>query len=210
LAEDSEGIIDCDGGDPDYDILVEQDHNTSDPPPPGFAQDPECDDSVINPFFGSASASLEGPSKPHPGVCNSPVHVTTSNTFAAGGMRLTERLFIRLITSGTCPADSAPFDDVAGDIDITGSISTGTAKGVIYNVNNIPTGTMGTPGAGNGPSVCGLLGSSPCTTQVVGLPFGCANIDNNVMNAGKLGFAFTVLDIAPINDGVATLAIVCQ
>lgn len=210
LAEDGAGTIDCDGGAADYDILVEQDHNTSSAPPPGFAQDPECDDSVVNPFFGAASASLESATDLHPGVCNSPVHVNLTGSFAAGGMKLTEHLFIRLITSGSCPADGSPFDSMGGDIDITGSISTGTAKGVIYNVNNIGAATMGTTGAGNGPSICGAIGTAPCTTQIVGTPFGCASIDANDLSAGKLGFAFTVLDLDFVGDGIATLTIQCQ
>lgn len=209
LGADSSGIIDCDGGEPDYDVMVEQDHNTTDAPPPGFAQDPECDDSVTNPSYGLSSASLEGATDTHPNVCNSPLHVTDSGTFAAGGMRLTEHLFIRLITSGTCPADSAPFDSANGDIDITGSISTGTAKGVIYNMNNTGV-TVGTTAPGNGPSVCGSSGTAACTTENIGIPFGCGNIDAGTLNTGKLAFAFAVLDVNPLGDGIATLSILCQ
>jgi hypothetical protein len=208
LAEDGSGKIDCDGGEPDYDIVAEQDHNTSDPPPPGFPQDPECDDSFLNPI-GLSTASLEGPSDPHPGVCNSYLKTTQSGTFAVGGVSLSERLFLRLITSGSCPADDAPFDDAAGDIDVSGSISTGTAKGVIYNLNNGPL-TMGTTGAGNGPDICGFTGDQPCMTEVVGTPFGCSQVDMGDLSAGKLSLAYPVLDLPLVSDIVATLTIDCQ
>jgi cysteine-rich repeat protein len=222
LGADGSGIIDCDGGSSLYDVTVEQDHNTSSPPPPGFAQDPTCTATFTEPDGSVSTALLEDGSAAHPhtGVCNSPIHITESGTFAAGGMRLTEELFLRLDTSVTscspnpCPANTAPFDASAGDIDATGSISTGTSKGVIYNVNNSPTNpgqdTMGTTSAGNGPSICGFTGTSACTTEVVGTPFGCSNVDSNVLNQGKLGLAFAAVDLPTIQDAVATLTLLCQ
>jgi hypothetical protein len=126
-------------------------------------------------------------------------------------MRLTERLFLRIIVGGgTCPADTAPYDEDAGDIDVTGSISSGTAKGVIYDLNNIAGLTLGTTAPGNGPAVCGISGTGNCTTEVVGAPFGCTNVDNGVLNAGKLALAVSILDVEMIGDGVGTLSILCQ
>jgi cysteine-rich repeat protein len=209
LGADSTGIIDCDGGEPIYNITVEQDHNTLNAT--GLPTDPECDDTFEHPLFGVSNASLEGPDDLHPGACNSPVRITESGTVAAGGMKLTERLFLRLLTSGgTCPADDAPFDAEAGDIDVTGTISTGTAKGVIYDVNNSSLFTMGTTAPGNGPNVCGSTFTSPCTTEAIGIPFGCANIDAGTLNTGRLAFAFAIVDLDLVGDSIATLTIVCQ
>ena len=203
---DGTGTIDCDGGQPAYNNTAQQDHNTTNPPGGngGFAQDPTCDDTFTQPNGSIATANLEVSGDPHPGVCNSPVHVVESGNAPAGGMKLFESLILRLITSGSCPADNAPFDGGAGDILVSGSISSGTSAGTIFDVNNT-SGNLQQSGSG-----CGLFGTSACTTNVVGTPFSCANVDANNLSTGKLGLAFPALDIPTVNDVVATLTVLCQ
>jgi hypothetical protein len=203
---DGTGVVDCDGGLSSYDNAVQQDHNTSNPPGGngGFAQDPECDDTFMEPDGSISTAKLEGASDPHPGVCNSPVHITESGTFPAGGMKLTEHLIVRVVTGATpCPADTDPFDASAGDIAVSGSTTSGTSAGTIFDVNNT-TGNLAQSASG-----CGG-GPEPCTCNVVGVPFACASIDAGSLTGGKLGVAFPALDIQFVQDIVGTLAIICQ
>ncbi len=212
LASDGDGVMDCAGTMSPYNGTAEMDHNTTSAPPPGFAQDPTCTQSVTFPNGAVSAALLEDgtTNHPHTGVCNSPLHVTQGGTFAVGGMQLNVPLYIRFVDSMTaCPADDAPLD-AALDLPATAGLSTGTTKTVIYNLNNDSSATMGTTGSGNGPSICGLFGFSACTTQVVGSPFGCTNIDNNNLSAGKLGISFPALDIATINDTIVTMALQCN
>jgi hypothetical protein len=212
MLSDGGGFVDCAGTTPAYNVTLQWDHNTSAAPPPGFAQDPTCSATFTEPDGVTVStAALEDGSAAHPhtGVCNSPLEITTSGTFAPGGMALVEPLTMRLLTSGSCPADNAPFDAGAGDFNVPAGLVTGTTKAVIYNLNNGGQ-TMGTTGSGNGPSICGLFGIFGCTTQVVGAPFGCANITGNVLSAGKLGVAFPALDISTINDTILTLSLQCN
>ena len=161
----------------------------------------------------------------HPTACNSPIHIVESGTFAAGGMKLSENLILRLSTSVTkcdpnpCPPDGTPYQDSAnctgagtpyscctgvhdGDCDniqVSASVTTGMTTVTIYDANNVIVGP-GTPTP------------TPLMDKLTGLPFGCANIDAGVLNTGKIGAGATVLDIQPptLTDGVATIAIICQ
>lgn len=205
---DGSGVMDCDGGLANYNVTAEIDHNTGSAPGAGggFAADPECDDTFMLPTGQITSASLEdgSTSHPHTGTCNSPLHVTESSTFAAGGMKLTENLVARIISSGSCPADDAPLDTAAGDIELTGSAATGVASARIYQVNNT-TGNLQQSSSG-----CGLFGISQCVGTVTGTAFGCGNVDSGNLTIGKLGVALPALDISTINDALATLTLLCQ
>jgi hypothetical protein len=197
------GVIDCDGGQALYGNTVQQDHNSNSNPNP-FGADPTCTATFVEPDGTIASANLEGSGDTHPGVCNSPVQIVENGSFAAGGMKLTEHLILRLITSGSCPADNAPYDEPAGDILVTGSTTTGLSAGTIFNVNNTGSNLAQ---AGSG---CGFLGGSSCTCNVTGAAFGCSNIDGGNLTLGKLGAAFPALDIPTLADVVATLSVLCQ
>ncbi len=212
MLEDGAGMIDCIGTTPNYNATIEWDHNTSNAPPPGFAQDPECDDvslDVDGNVLSTAAVEDGSAAHPHTGVCNSPLRATVSGTFAAGGMAISTPLTMRIISSGVCPADDAPFDAVAGDFAVPAGVITSTTKAVIYNLNN-GSQTMGTTGSGNGPTICGLFGIGACQTQVVGTPFGCSNVVAGNLSTGKLGVAFPILDINTINDTILTMIIQCN
>jgi len=212
MYNDGAGLLDCLGTTSGYNVTLEVDHNTSSAPPPGFAQDPTCSATFTAPDGVTVTtASLEDGSAAHPhtGVCNSPLHVTTTGTFAPGGTALVLPLTMRIISSGACPADDAPFDAAAGDFNVDAGMISSTTKAVIYNLNN-GSQTMGTTAAGNGPSICGLFGFSACTTQVVGTPFGCSNVTSGVLSTGKVGVAFPLLDIDTINDTIVTMSLQCN
>lgn len=212
MYNDGAGLLDCLGTTSGYNVTLEVDHNTSAAPPPGFAQDPTCEATFTSPDGETVmTALLEDGSAAHPhsGVCNSPLHVSTSGNFAPGGTALVLPLTMRIISSGACPADDAPFDEAAGDFNVDAGMISSTTKAVIYNLNN-GSQTMGTTGSGNGPSICGLFGFSACTTQVVGTPFGCSNITNGTLSTGKVGVAFPLLDIDTINDTIVTMSLQCN
>jgi hypothetical protein len=200
---DSSGVVDCDGGLASYSNTVQQDHNTNSANG-GFGPDPECDDTFTQPDGSVSSANLEAAGDPHPNVCNSPVRIVESGSFVPGGIKLTENIIIRLITSGSCPPDNAPYDEGAGDIAVTGSGTTGVSAGTVFNHNN-GSGPLQQSGSG-----CGLFGNEACTCNVTGLPFTCANIDADNLSTGRIGAAFPALDLPTINDAVATLTVLCQ
>jgi cysteine-rich repeat protein len=203
---DNSGFIDCDGGEPNYNNTVQEDHNSNNGNDPGFDDDPTCTNTFTEPDGSTSSALLEDGSAAHPhtGVCNSPVHIVESGSFPAGGMKLAEQLVLRIISSGSCPADNAPFDSAAGDLSAAGSAVTGTSAGTIFDVNNTTADMSGTS------NNCGLFGNAHCTTDITGTAFSCANIDANSLSGGKLGFAFPALDLSTVNDIIATLTILCQ
>jgi hypothetical protein len=206
---DGVGVVDCDGGLPSYGNTVQKDHNTSNPPGAngGLAQDTECDDTFTEPDGSLSVALLEdgSSSHPHTGVCNSPVQLVENGTFPAGGMKLTEYLALRIVPgSGTCPPDNAPFDASAGDIPVSGSATSGTSAGTIFDVNNT-TGNLEQSASG-----CGFGGDEACICSVTGSPFTCAAIDAGNLSVGELGVAFPALDVTYVNDLVGTLTLLCQ
>jgi hypothetical protein len=194
------GKLDCDGGEPDYHSNAEQDHDTSQPPGPngGLPIDPECDDVFVNP---GGLVSQAQPSTQFPPACISPIQVTLSGTYAAGGMTLTESLLLRILTNvnDPCPADSDPFDPNAGDLSLTGLVTTGNVAATVYDAVN-SSGTA--------------LTQTNLSTSATNVPFGCTNIENGVLNTGRLGFALPFAELVlpgfPTMDAVGTVHIACQ
>jgi len=223
-ATQAHGVIDCAGGvSPDgYDAVVSIDHNTN-MNNVGFPQDPECDDTYRNPNNDPdgelVTSWLEdgGGTHVHIGVCNSGAHLDRSGAFAPGGLRLTQNLILRLFVGGTCtpgvcPADTAPFDAAAGDQRIMADMSSGSAKGVIFDFDNIGL-TLGTTGSGDGPSICGFIGSDACATSATGAAYAaiCSDPAAGSLQTGRLVSAVTLLDLpSPVYDAVATIGITCQ
>jgi hypothetical protein len=219
------GVIDCGGGQVTggYNVVASVDHNTNQNTA-GFAKDPTCTDTFTAPDGTVLQSCLEGvdpacagPASTHLGVCNSAVHLDQSGVFPAGGLRMTQTLILRAFpeatcTAGLCPADATPFDPAAGDVQITADMSSGGAKAVIFNVNNGNL-TLGTPGSGDGPSICGFGGTDACVTSAAGAPYTaiCSNVSAGSLHTGRLAAALTVLDLPhPIFDLVATIGITCQ
>ncbi len=200
---DGDGFIDCDGGAPNYNSTATWDHNTSQAPGinGGDPIDPECDDTAMA-QNNVTTAKLEGPTDLHPGICNGPMRMTYSGTYAAGGMALNESLIIRLQqdVNGPCPADNAPFDGDAGDIAVEGMVTTGSATATVYDAmsSSAPWG----------------LTNTNLTDSITGSPYNCANLESGSLNSGKLALAIPAIDLELSTLGnadlVASLALVCQ
>ena len=154
LTRDGIGSVDCDGGSAGYDLSFFADHDTT----PGAAgnsgsanglpDDPECDDSFTYADGSVSSACLEGspcddtsPAK-HPGACNSPTVMTSTNSYPAGGMQLVIGQRISVLQSGQtaqlgpdgqpCTADDAP-----GIVtESTSVLTTGSAQILLYDATN--------------------------------------------------------------------------
>src|SRR5262249_48137477 len=213
--DDGVGIIDCDGGATNRDLLVKQDHNTTPAnannsgSAGGLPGGPASDGTPI--LFGgtTSSACLEGAAcnrkGPHPGVCNSPVETTQSGTFGPGDIRYTQHVSITTLTSTSqYGPDGQPCtdDDTAprGPI-VDVLVITGTATGRIFDASN-SRGTEIGPG-----QTCNFSG---CITQVTGSPFDCDALRNaGSITGATLGTVFTGLD-SQIGDVVTTLKLIAQ
>jgi len=112
-----------------------------------------------------------------------------------------------------CPPAICPLQ--AGELQIAGEITSGLAKGVLWNANNT-TAIMGTTGPGNGASVCG---GKPCSTEINGVAIdlsstggSCTGDPTNVpasVSGATLGLAYPALDFPTVGDIVATLTLQC-
>ncbi len=200
---DGYGLIDCAGGTPEYDISAEQDHDAARPPNvPGIPDDPNCTASYLNPGDLMAHASRESDSDLHPGVCNGPLRVIQHGNFAKGGMTLTETLIVRLLTdvNEECPKDDVPFDAELDSITISGVVTTGKAEGRVYNAMKSADPWDLTDGV--------------LETVQEGSVFGCENIDQGILNTGKLGLSIPVIDLSLATVGnsdiVASLQLACR
>jgi len=223
-ASQGHGVLDCVGGQVGggYAAVVSIDHNTNQNND-GFPQDPQCAEVYRNPNNDAdgdpAPSWVEDGSGGHVhiGVCNSGAHVDQAGAFPAGGLQLTQDLLLRVFlrtpcTPALCPADGAPFDAAAGDVRVTAAMSSGSAKGVIFNLNNGAL-VLGTTGSGDGASICGLSGTDPCVTSAAGAPYPalCTDLSAGNLHAGKLVAAFTALDLpSPVFDVLATVGITCD
>ncbi len=214
---DALGKIDCNGGDPDLDIQVLADHDTSTPPASsgGLPQDPECDDTSTDPAGVISNACLESsvstcnPNHPHLGLCNSPTSYVQSGTFASGAMRLNESLTLRLVSDVgpdgiQCTAD----DTYSNPATLQTFLTTGTARATIYDTNGISGNLMDHLAVGSPAS----LYCSNCITQVVGAPRTCTKIlGSGGVTDLKLVGALPVIDIdTSVGDAAVNIEIVCQ
>jgi hypothetical protein len=200
---DSFGFIDCTGasGLTGYNVDASQDHNSNqDSNDPGYDGDTSCTATFTGPDGLVSPALLEDgtAAHPHTGVCNSPIHVTGSGTFPAGGTHLSERQILRQMAMPTscspnpCPPDGTPFDATAGDTHFNLLIGTGHATASIFDVNNDTTGATPTESG----SIDGIAGS-------------CAAIDAGDLSQGKVAGAFPGLDENVLGDSVVTFQILC-
>ncbi len=212
---DGVGKIDCNGGDPNLDIQVRVDHNTSTAPGSngGLPQDPECDDTRTDPAGNVSTACLESMvstcnlNNPHPGACNSPTEYVQSGTFNSGGMRITETLQLRLVSDVGGDGQQCTGDDTYSEpANLQVFLTTGTARATVYDTNNIANNLMDHL---NG---FGTLGCSNCVTQAVGAPRSCTSINGSSgVRDLKLAAALAVVDIdASVGDAAVTMEIECQ
>jgi hypothetical protein len=212
---DGGGKIDCNGGEPNKDITVRVDHNTSTVPGSngGLPLDPECDDTRTDPGGGVSTACLESMvstcsiTNEHPGACNSPREYVESGTFGSGDMRLAATLQLRLVTDVGVDGQQCTGDDTYSEpASLQVFLTTGTARATVYDTNNIPNNLM------DHMAGFGALGCSNCITQVIGAPRSCTAINGSqgvrdLMLAGSLA----VVDInAEVGDAGVVMQIQCQ
>lgn len=212
---DGVGKIDCNGGDPNLDIQVRVDHNTSTAPGSngGLPQDPECDDTRVDPVGNVSTACLESMvstcnlNNPHPGACNSPTEYVQSGTFGSGAMRITETLQLRLVSDVGGDGQQCTSDDTYSDpANLQVFLTTGTARATVYDANNISNNLLDHL---NG---FGALGCSNCITQAIGAPRSCTSINGaSGVRDLKLVSALAVVDIqTSVGDAAVTMEIECQ
>ena len=142
-----------------------------------------------------------------------------SGTSPAGGLRLHETILLSFELGANCttpcPADDTP--QQSADIAISGDITTGLTKSVLWSFNNGAL-TMGTTGTGNGASICNAIGADKtCPTVAQGTPVDlsgdggdCLSAPPSTLGGTTLGLAFPALDFPTISDFVATLTLQCQ
>lgn len=208
---DGTGLVDCDGGEPNYDFLTQVDHNTNGAPQSngGFPADPTCTATYTDPVTGSISnACLEqsggtcNANNIHPGVCNSPYHTTYPNTFAAGGMTVRVPLRLKTVSSSSGDPCDGIGDTYGATTEVNAFLTTGTARGTVFDSNNenrkIDQGASCRGGS--------------CITQVTGagLSSFCSNPAASLSGA-RMVTAIGVLDLdTTAGDTVATVELQCQ
>ncbi len=208
---DGTGIVDCDGGEPNYDFLTQIDHNTNNSPQSngGFPQDTTCTATYTDPVTGSVSnACLEqnggtcNANNLHPGVCNSPYHTSYPNSFAVGGMTVRVPLRLKTVSSASGNPCDGVGDTYGASTEVNAFLTTGTARGTVFDSNNenrrIDQGASCRGGS--------------CITQVTGstLSTFCSNPSASLSGA-KIVTAVPVLDLdSTAGDTVATVELQCQ
>lgn len=144
---DGEGAIDCNGGVLEgYNSVTLSDHNTNQNDV-GLPQDPDCEEVFITPDGLVNSASIESNSGGpyHAGVCNSAIHLSYNSMYPPNGLTITQKLIARISTAQTsctpnpCPDQDAPYDSGAGDIRLSGKMTTGSSTAILHNRNNVQT-----------------------------------------------------------------------
>jgi hypothetical protein len=195
---DGFGFVDCNGTTSGYNLESDQDHNSNNGNNPGFDPDPSCTNTFTEPDGSTSPALLEDGSAAHPhtGVCNSPIHTTSSGTFPAGGTHLSERQILRQMamptscTPNPCPPDDTPFDASAGDTHFNLLIGSGHSGTTIFDLNNVDGQTLSG-------SIDGAVSS-------------CTDIDAGDLSHGSTAGAFPGLDENVLGDSVVTFQIKCK
>jgi hypothetical protein len=208
---DGSGKIDCDGGEPNLNVTVRQDHNTNNAPGSngGLPQDPECNDTRTAPDGGISNACLESAvttcnsSDPHMGSCNSPQEWVESGTFTSGHLRVVEYLQLRQVSNVGGDGQQCTGDDTySSTTDLRVFLTTGTARSTIYDAKNSSNSLIDHMAAGQCPS---------CVTQVAGAPRACALVDSTGVASMKMVAAFPALDLdSTAGDGAVTIEANCQ
>lgn len=208
---DAAGKVDCNGGEPNRDMQVRADHDTTQPPGSlgGLPQDPECDDTRTDPSGSVSNACLESSvstcnsNSPHPGLCNSPTEYVESGTFGNGDMRIAELLTLRLVSDVGMDGIQCTNDDTySPPATLRAFLTTGTARATIYDTNGMPNNLLDHV----------TTGCTNCITQVTGAPRSCSNITGSGgLKTLKLVGALPVIDIdASVGDAAVNMEIECQ
>jgi hypothetical protein len=148
-----------------------------------------CTDDLDCPM---ASCSTCNTDSPHPGICNSPTHVTQGGTFASGDIAVALPLAISILANSTmfgsdglaCTSDDTPPNPPAP---VLVTLSTGTNSVAIYDANNT-AGASIAPGA-----TCGF---TPCVAEITGQGLSCPNLLAGMVAGTKFGGGFPAFDTA--------------
>lgn len=208
---DGTGILDCDGGEPNYGFLTQLDHNTNGAPQSngGFPADPSCTATETDPVTGAISnACLEqsggtcNANNLHPGVCNSPYHTSYPGSFAAAGMTVRVPLRLKTVSSSSGNPCDGVGDTYGASTEVNAFLTTGTAHGTVFDANNqnrkIDQGASCRGGS--------------CVTEVSGATLSsfCTNPSASISGA-KIVTAIGILDLdTTAGDTVATVELACQ
>ncbi len=201
---DGTGTFDCNGGDPDLDITVQQDHSTNGAPGVngGLPQDPECDDTGTQPDGSPTNACLESAvstcnvSNTHIGTCNSPLNHVESGTFGSGDLRLVEQLTLRQSEDAGADTILCTGDDTYSQAtQLTTFFTTGTARATVFDTNNVADSMLDhlDPGC------------PTCVTEAAGAPRVCSAFTGpgGTLTSLRMAAAFPALDLDALAGDVA-------
>ncbi len=216
LVEDGTGSIDCDGGDPELDFDIAQDHvtnpgNTNNSgSAAGLPDDPECDDSISYPNGEVSTACVEGSpcdtqeSPKHPGICNSPRSFALSGVKGAGDAISVADIRITVVENGQegpdgqpCTADDTPGVTTESPVVLT----TGTASVSIFDADRVNSRRI---------SPDDSCGGFTCTAAATGSAFSCEALRGGVVTGAAIVGGFPSLDINPFGDGAITFTLAGQ
>ncbi len=207
---DGTGVTDCVGGTANINYTIRRDHNTNNPPGSngGLPQDPDCNDTRLEPDGVTVSSaclenSVGGCATFHPGVCNSPYDYPQTGTFGSGSLRITEYLQVRLVNDNGPDGQQCTSDDnYGGSFDVRAYLTTGTARGTVYDTNNSSDSLLDQQGNG----------CSNCQTQVNGVSKSCNSMVNGSgLNGMTMAAALVALDVdSTAGDAAVTVTATCQ
>ncbi len=212
---DGTGLLDCNGGRPDGDVSVSQDHDTDLSDPLcllGCREGAACQGQLQGPhvkpcpFCGPAGQCVGGISNGAPcasheacapqaqctngqlGVCNGPPNTSFTGTFGIGGMVLTIPVRASLSTDPGPDRNFCTGDDIrkVTDVDTYLRLSTGVTSQVIFDADN--------------------LSGEIVTSSDLGIGFECTALANNFMTGARLCGGLTLLDV-PNQPGLRDLII---
>jgi len=216
------GSVDCSGGNlAGYHSVMQVDHNTNQlvvggQPNSGLPADPNCtntfsapDGTVLASCLEGTDPACSGGAHTHVGACNSPPEQTFVGVSPAGGFLLSEAIDLSFQIgadcSTPCPPDDAPLQ--AGELQVAGELTSGEAKGVVWQANNTAL-TLGTTGTSGCPVECLV---PPCCPPLEGTPMGdCIAAPPAMIDGAQAVLAYPVIDVDPaIGDFVAELRLAC-
>ncbi|MCW5891700.1 MAG: hypothetical protein KIT14_14285 [bacterium] len=182
---DGTGIIDCDGGPSQANVLLYRDHNIDDTDPSCFGgcreDDATCQGSLIGPHRGDIGL----------GVCNGPLVEDFTGSYAAGGARVSIPVAYGLSTGAGLDGVFCTADDIYSSVQgvtATLRLTTGNAGATIDDRDNV------------------LMQS--ISAAAVGTPFECNRVRAGDLAGAKLVGFLPILDAPVARDVVLGFSLV--
>jgi hypothetical protein len=171
------GVIDCDGGPSQSNVIIQQDHNIDDTDPSCFGgcreDDVTCQGALLGPHRGDIGL----------GVCNGPLLETFTGDYAAGGARVSIPISYGLSTGAGLDGVFCTADDTYSSVQGVGAtlrLTTGTAGAVVLDRDNVLSETI--------------------EASAVGAPFDCNRVRAGDLAGAKLVGVLPVLDVPIARD----------